>query len=86
MIHTVGISFNLIIIRIHEGVAAGGEQRENNSQVTAPLHFRSRQLNTTELASEAGLASLEDREERRSSQSMPVDHVKATGTRVQWAV
>lgn len=41
MIMTVGISFNLIIIRVHEGLAVGKTFPDTQHVGSLPLHFRS---------------------------------------------
>jgi hypothetical protein len=41
MIMAIGISFNLIIIRVDQGVAVGDTYADTADPPTVPLHFRS---------------------------------------------
>lgn len=61
MIHTVGISFNLIIVRIKQGIAIGDERGPDSMQVSVPLQFRSRQPPLTVTDVEPAAAGLESR-------------------------
>ena len=87
MIHTVGISFNLIIVRIKQGIAIGDERGPDSMQVSVPLQFRSRQLPLTTADVEPVAPDLEVRgglsrvlHEETTEVVTPVDN------KVKWAV
>lgn len=90
MIHTIGISFNLIIVRIKRGVALGDEHGPDSMQVSVPLQFRSRQPQFTAADIElpaAGLDTLDPRQEiERVLQGETTDVTTTMDNKVKWAV
>ncbi|KAI0085804.1 hypothetical protein BDY19DRAFT_895916 [Irpex rosettiformis] len=87
MIHTVGISFNLIIVRIKRGIALGNERGPDSMQVSVPLEFRSRQLQFTAADTEMGPVDLDTRGDMSCvTPGGTTDVATPVDNKVKWAV
>lgn len=90
MIHTVGISFNLIIVRINQGISIGDAHRidanasngrTSTSDTVPSLQFRTRQTTQFSSVAEIDTDGCEDAGERQpgAETRVPVSKKESTG-------
>ena len=84
MVIVVGISFNLIIIRVDQGIAVGATYADTTTTPNSiPLHFRSSERSTTGV--EVVISSTTDRE-LTDPRKVSVASAGAEGPKSYWDV